>query len=236
VIPRAAAPGDEARREQVRQAARQLEVLVLKHLVAASGAFKGGNAAGAAVREDLFATALADALVRGGGIGLASQVERSVTGEAAPAPAAAPRPSLAAEAPARLTSGFGLRADPFTGLPAMHRGVDLAAAEGTDVGAALDGVVRAAGVRAGYGLAVEVDHGNGLSTLYAHASELLVRDGDRVTRGQPIARVGHTGRATGPHLHLEVRQAGRQLDPARALKIYGVRVDTTVGSGSGGQS
>ncbi|HEY7725430.1 MAG TPA: M23 family metallopeptidase [Anaeromyxobacteraceae bacterium] len=217
----------------MREAARQLEVLVLKHLVAASGAFKGGSAAGAAVREDLFATALADALVRGGGIGLASQVERSVTGRAAPAPAAGPpRPLPAAETPGRLSSGYGLRADPFTGLPAAHRGVDLAAAEGTGVGAALDGVVRSAGDRAGYGLAVEVDHGNGLSTLYAHASELLVRDGERVTRGQPIARVGRTGRATGPHLHLEVRQGGRQVDPARALKNYGVRVDTTIGSGS----
>jgi murein DD-endopeptidase MepM/ murein hydrolase activator NlpD len=93
-------------------------------------------------------------------------------------------------------------------------------------------VVRVSGERGGYGLAVELVHDGGLTTLYAHASELLVRDGERVTRGQPIARVGQTGRATGPHLHLEVRQADRAVDPRKALRIYGARAEDAIGSES----
>jgi len=229
VLPAGLRPGDEARREQAREAARALEAMVLKQLVAASGAFRGGSSPGAAIREDLFANTLAEALVKGGGIGLAAQVERGVLGEAPPAPGAAPAPVPAAGAP-RLSSPFGLRADPFTGRPAIHHGVDLAAPEGTEIRAAMDGQVRSAGDRSGYGLAVEIDHGGDVATLYGHASELLVRDGERVTRGQAIARVGHTGRATGPHLHLEVRQAGRPVEPSRALRIYGRRAEELVGS------
>jgi murein DD-endopeptidase MepM/ murein hydrolase activator NlpD len=237
-------PGPGTERDRAREAARALEAMVLKQIVAASGAFKGGDAAGAAIREDLFASTLAEALVKGGGIGLAAQIERSVLGEpAAPAPGPAPRPLPApGTAPATpasdpvadavLSSPFGLRTDPLTGEEVEHRGVDLAAPEGTDIRAALDGVVRSTGVRGGYGLAVEIQHGDGLTTLYAHASELLVRDGDRVTRGQPIARVGQTGRSTGPHLHLEVHRGGRPVDPLRALKVYARRVEAPTGSGS----
>jgi murein DD-endopeptidase MepM/ murein hydrolase activator NlpD len=231
-------PGAAAERDRARDAARALESLVLKQLVAASGAFKGGDSAGSAIREDLFASTLADALVKGGGIGLAAQLERGILGEA-PAPGPGPRPLPSAlpraasplAAPV-LTSPYGPRPDPFTGEEATHRGVDLAAPEGTDIRAALDGVVRSAGVRGGYGLAVEVQHANGLTTLYAHASELLVRDGDRVTQGQPIARVGQTGHSTGPHLHLEVRQGGQPVDPLRALRLYARRAEVPAGSGS----
>jgi murein DD-endopeptidase MepM/ murein hydrolase activator NlpD len=236
VTPEGLRPGQDAQRERVREAARALETLVLKQLVAASGAFKGGDAAGSAIREDMFSTALADALVKGGGIGLAAQVERSVLGDppAAPVPTAGPQ-RLPAAAPlpgAPVSSPFGPRADPVTGRPARHQGVDLAAPEGTEVRAALPGVVRLSGDRGGYGLAVELDHGGGLTTLYGHASEVLVTEGEVVTQGQPIARVGSTGRATGPHLHLEVRQGQRPVDPARALKIYGARVEGLIGSGS----
>jgi murein DD-endopeptidase MepM/ murein hydrolase activator NlpD len=132
---------------------------------------------------------------------------------------------------APVSSPFGPRADPFTGRPALHHGVDLAAPEGTEVRAALPGVVRLSGDRGGYGLAVELDHGGGLTTLYGHASEVLVTEGEVVTQGQPIARVGQTGRATGPHLHLEVRQGRRPVDPGRALKAYGARVEELIGSG-----
>jgi murein DD-endopeptidase MepM/ murein hydrolase activator NlpD len=131
-----------------------------------------------------------------------------------------------------VTSAFGLRADPFTHGEAFHAGVDLAAAEGEPVHAVLGGVVKAAGERGGYGQAVEIDHGDGVSTIYAHASELLVRPGDRVTPGQPIARVGHSGRATGDHLHLEVRVNGRPVEPGRALKVYARRADDPSESGS----
>jgi murein DD-endopeptidase MepM/ murein hydrolase activator NlpD len=77
---------------------------------------------------------------------------------------------------------------------------------------------------------VEIDHGNGVVTLYGHASELLVSAGDFVEAGTEIARVGQTGRATGPHLHFEVRQAGRPVDPLRALKVYGRRADESSGA------
>lgn len=249
MIPAALRPGADAQREKVREAARALEAMVLKQLVATSKAFQGGDSAGAGVREDLFASTLAEALVKGGGIGLAAQVERSMLGEAppaaapaplAPAPSAGPQlapraaalPAEALSSAAVITSRFGLRADPFTGREAMHRGVDLAAPEGTPVRAALGGVVRSAGARGDYGLAVEVVHEDGVSTLYAHASELLVREGDRVAPGQTIARVGRTGRSTGPHLHLEVRRNNRPVDPMRALNLYGRRVEEPAGSGS----
>jgi murein DD-endopeptidase MepM/ murein hydrolase activator NlpD len=221
--------------------------MVLKQLVQSSKAFQGGDSAGAGIREELFASTLAEALVRGGGIGLAAQVERSLYGEAptalpaapsalpaAPAPTAGPALPAPAALPGdgRLSSGFGLRTDPFTGRQAMHRGIDLAAPEGSPVRAALAGVVRSAGERGDYGLAVEVEHPGGYTTLYAHASELLVREGDKVTPGQPIARVGRTGRSTGAHLHLEVRKNHQAVDPMRALNLYGRRVEEPAGSGS----
>jgi murein DD-endopeptidase MepM/ murein hydrolase activator NlpD len=242
------APGSEAQRERLRDAARALESLVLKQLVNASKAFTGGEGAGSAVRADMFADALADAMVKGGGIGLARQIEQSLSPAGRvgrpppPSPAALVQPSTTAPArdsapgpashPPLVTSPYGLRQDPFDGHLTRHEGVDLAGEEGAEIRAAASGVVRRAGPLHGYGNAVEVDHGNGLSTLYAHASDLLVRDGDSVDPGQPIARVGHTGRATGAHLHFEVRLGGRPVDPARALKIYGLRADAMIGSGS----
>ncbi len=235
MTPAALRPGQEADRARVREAAEALESLILKQLVAASGAFKGGDSAGSSIREDLFASTLAQALVKGGGMGLAAQVERSMLGELPP-PAPGPGPQLPLPAApslgGRVSSPFGPRLDPITGEPSIHQGLDLAAPEGSEVRAAFDGVVRSAGERGGYGLAVELSHGRGLTTLYAHASELLVRDGERVTRGQVIARVGHTGRATGPHLHLEVRQGSHPVDPGRALKVYGRRAEALPGSES----
>ena len=132
----------------------------------------------------------------------------------------------------RVTSAFGLRADPFTGAPERHSGVDVAAPAGTAILAPAAGVVRRAGPRGGYGEAVEIDHGNGLTTLYGHASELLVSEGDVVQAGQEIARVGSTGRSTGTHLHFEVRMGGRAVDPVRALKAYASRAEETRRSGS----
>jgi murein DD-endopeptidase MepM/ murein hydrolase activator NlpD len=85
--------------------------------------------------------------------------------------------------------------------------------------------VISAGVRGGYGNVVEIDHGHGLTTLYAHASAVEVQPGDHVQRGQEVGQVGQTGHATGPHLHFEVRVEGRPIDPAGALKAYGIRAD-----------
>ncbi len=238
----------ELDRERLRGAARQLETLVLKQLVSATKAFTGGEGAGSAVRADLFADALADAMVKGGGFGLAKQIERSVlprgsdghslATDAVSLSPAAPIPLRPAALPntsgvlGHVTSGFGVRHDPFDGHLTRHEGVDLAAPQGAPIRAVAGGVVRRSGDRGGYGSTIEIDHGHGLTTLYAHASEILVRDGETVTQGQPIARVGQTGRATGNHLHFEVRVENRPVDPARALKIYELRADGVIESGS----
>ncbi|ABC81121.1 M23 family metallopeptidase [Anaeromyxobacter dehalogenans] len=229
-----AAPAADPR---LRDAARDLEAMLLREIVRTSGAFRGGEGAGAGVRADLFADALSDAVARSGGIGLAGEITRSLGGGDGLAPAPVPGPSappgvatvapgaLAAPLQGRLTSAFGPRADPFTGVAARHDGVDVAAPEGTPVRAPAPGVVVRAGPRGGYGNAVEVDHGGGLVTLYGHAAEVRVRPGQVVAAGEELARVGSTGRSTGPHLHFEVRMAGRPVDPARALKIYARRAD-----------
>ncbi|AZY50231.1 M23 family metallopeptidase [Bordetella avium] len=112
-----------------------------------------------------------------------------------------------------LSSSYGWRRNPVTGRYAMHEGLDFSAPPGTPILAASGGVVLLAKAQPGYGNMVEIDHGNGLITRYAHASRLLVKAGDVVERGQEVARVGSSGRSTGPHLHFEVRLAGQPLDP-----------------------
>lgn len=121
-------------------------------------------------------------------------------------------------------SGFGFRLDPFNGRTALHTGLDFAAPVGTPIRAAAGGRVIEAQHDGAYGLALKIDHGQGLVTRYAHSSEILVRPGELVRRGQTVARVGSTGRSTGPHLHFEVLLEGVQQDPARFLAL-GERID-----------
>lgn len=118
----------------------------------------------------------------------------------------------------RQSSGYGNRRDPFTGNRAFHSGLDFAAPTGTPVLSAADGVVSYVGERAGYGKVVEVDHGNGLITRYGHLSAYIAQEGQRVVTGMPIAKVGSTGRSTGPHLHFEVRRKDGALDPKTFLE------------------
>lgn len=113
-----------------------------------------------------------------------------------------------------LSSTYGHRIDPFHGNIAFHRGVDFAGPAGSDVVATGAGIVVFAGTRAGYGRMVEISHGDGITTVYAHASEVLARVGDIVQEGQAIARLGSTGRSTGPHVHYEVRRNGTPVNPA----------------------
>lgn len=120
--------------------------------------------------------------------------------------------------PLRVASGFGPRPSPFTGLPSRHEGVDLLAPPGTPVRAAAAGRVGFAGRDGPFGLAVELDHGNGLVTRYAHLARILVRPGAAVGAGQTVGLLGNTGRSTGPHLHYEVRLAGRAVDPMPLLE------------------
>jgi murein DD-endopeptidase MepM/ murein hydrolase activator NlpD len=112
-----------------------------------------------------------------------------------------------------ISSYFGERMDPFNGEDAFHKGVDFASDAGADVLSVASGIVTWAGPREGYGLLVEINHGNGYVTRYAHAARTLVTVGDQVERGQAVAVVGSTGRSTGPHLHFEVVKDGRQIDP-----------------------
>ncbi len=115
-------------------------------------------------------------------------------------------------------SGFGWRLDPITGQSAVHEGIDFIAPTGSPILAAAGGIVAAAEFHPTYGYMVDLDHGQGLVTRYAHASKLLVKGGELVKRGQKIAEVGSTGRSTGPHLHFEVRANGVPLNPSRFLQ------------------
>lgn len=112
-----------------------------------------------------------------------------------------------------LSSRFGYRSDPFTGELHMHKGMDFAGKQGASVLATAAGVVTWSGPRQGYGMLVEINHGNGVSTRYAHCEALLVQPGDIVKAGQTIALMGSTGRSTGPHVHYEVLKNGVAVNP-----------------------
>ena len=113
-----------------------------------------------------------------------------------------------------MSSRYGRRTDPFNGRVAWHQGVDFAGKENADVISVAAGVVTWASERSGYGLMVEVNHGGGFSTRYAHNNENLVKVGDVVKKGQVVALMGSSGRSTGPHVHFEVYKNGRPVDPA----------------------
>jgi murein DD-endopeptidase MepM/ murein hydrolase activator NlpD len=120
-----------------------------------------------------------------------------------------------------FSSNFGYRIDPFSGMKTFHEGIDFPAEVGTSIVAAASGKVVYAGYHPEYGKMIEVDHGNGLLTRYAHTSQVFVHEGDLVVRGQRLASVGSTGRSTGPHLHFEVRLNGVPQNPARFLESPG---------------
>jgi len=114
-----------------------------------------------------------------------------------------------------VSSGYGMRTDPFTGKKEFHEGIDFAGKEGSRVLAVADGIVSWAGWRKGYGRMVEITHGNGYATRYAHNEKLLVSVGETVKKGQTIALMGSTGRSTGPHVHFEVVHNDREVNPAK---------------------
>ncbi len=118
----------------------------------------------------------------------------------------------------RITSEYGVRADPFTGESKNHKGIDFAGKIGTELYTVSPGRIISAGERVGYGKTVEIDHGLGFSTLYAHMSEINVKRGDWVHPGEVIGLAGNSGRSTGPHLHYEIRYNGRQFNPTSFVK------------------
>ena len=229
------------------EGARTLESILLKQLVSDSGAFHGMSQAGGKIYGEMFCEALANAVAQSGGVGIAKLVEGSFQKAGVDADSTANAPDVAghlligrgqkvdaASAGAtnvtpEVSSGYGQRQDPIDGTTKFHSGLDIAASEGSPILAAVSGTVRRAGVRGGYGNAVEIDNGGGVSTLYGHASALAVKEGDRVEAGQPVAFVGHTGRATGAHLHFEVRKDGKTTDPQAALNRWGERADVLIG-------
>ena len=117
-----------------------------------------------------------------------------------------------------MSSYYGRRTDPFTGKPAMHRGVDFAGKEGAEIVAVADGIVTWSSPRFGYGEMVEINHGNGYATRYAHNAENLVEVGQEVRKGEVVALMGHTGRATGPNLHFEVLHRGQRVNPVKFIQ------------------
>jgi len=117
-----------------------------------------------------------------------------------------------------MSSVYGYRTDPFTGRRDFHPGVDFAGKAGSDVLAVASGVVTWSGKRFNYGKMIEIDHGNGLVTRYGHNQENLVEVGDKVRKGQLIAKMGSSGRSTGPHVHLEVLQDGRKVNPLKYVR------------------
>ena len=124
-------------------------------------------------------------------------------------------------------SGFGWRIDPFTGMSALHQGLDFPASVGTTVLSAAGGVVVTQEVQPHYGLVIEIDHGNEVLTRYAHLSRTFVKKGDLIKRGQKMAEVGNTGRSTGPHLHFEVLVRGVAQDPQKFLALGRSETDKT---------
>lgn len=119
---------------------------------------------------------------------------------------------------ARVSSEFGTRSDPFHGKARKHNGIDLASPAGTPIYATADAIVGRAERAGGYGNLVELNHGNGYQTRYAHMQKILVRKGQYVRRGTVVGLVGSTGRSTGPHLHYEVRKNGKPVNPSPYMR------------------
>jgi murein DD-endopeptidase MepM/ murein hydrolase activator NlpD len=116
-----------------------------------------------------------------------------------------------------ISSGYGYRKSPYTGKRQFHAGIDIAASYGSDVKSTAAGIIIFSGRKQGYGKVVEIDHGNGFITRYAHNSKLLVKKGRRVSRAETIAKVGDSGRTTGPHVHYEVQLNGIKVNPYKYI-------------------
>ncbi len=119
----------------------------------------------------------------------------------------------------RISSGYGMRHDPFSGELKFHQGLDIPAPEGTDIHPVRPGTVLYSGKQSGYGNVVVIDHGNGFTSKYAHNQINLVKEGEKVDSASIIARVGSTGKSTGPHIHFEVAYKGQNVDPGMLLTL-----------------
>lgn len=225
------APASDKPQEIARQAEELFARTLLKEVRKAmpEGGMLGGGQEGG-MWDDLLDEELAKRIADTGGLGVGDQILRLLGDGGGPGPTPQPlhRPHAYPSHRAgthdhtvtegRISSTFGTRADPIHGRRKMHAGIDIAAPSGTPIRALRDGEVTFAGRSGGYGNLVVIDHGDGLESRYAHASRLGVKPGQRVEAGEELATVGATGRATGAHLHLEVRRDGRAVDPMPFLQ------------------
>lgn len=223
------------RSETLRLLAAQFESMLLSQMLRdmQSDVNRSDDSGFAAPLAETIYSELAAALVKAGGMGLADSLEdaiaRTTPGGEAETGLPASLPSLPALRqyspwmpegpvsfaidPERVSSAYGWRKDPISGVDRMHHGVDIPMTLGEDVRTLQGGTVIESRVNGGYGHTVVVDHGEGLTTRYAHLSTRHVQVGDTVTAGQTVGLAGRTGRATGTHLHLEVRANGASIDP-----------------------
>lgn len=227
--------------DAIREAARQFESVFLHQVFKTMRATVpqdgwGGGGFGGKVFTDMLDQQYAEQASATGSMGLAEIIARDLGVDDSMRPSAAPQAHRHAHGiraygasarhveawltpvDGRVSSPFGMRQLADEAHARAHDGVDFAAPTGTAIRATRDGVVEFAGPRGGYGNTVVVDHGDGTKSLYAHASALLVREGESVRKGAEIAQVGSTGRSTGPHLHFEVRKDGEPVDPAALLR------------------
>jgi murein DD-endopeptidase MepM/ murein hydrolase activator NlpD len=204
---------------------------VMRETIEESG-LMDGEGYGKAIYTDMFDQEIALNMARQGTFGIAdslyenlSTLDKGTHDSPANEPAVVPASSqgtvheiselhLPIQAP--VSSGFGIRTDPFSQRLSFHKGLDLAAPEGTDVMAALPGKVISTGYESGYGNTVLLEHSGGLRTRYGHLNSINVKAGDILTSENVLGKVGSTGKSTGPHLHFEVIRMGKQVDPLQA--------------------
>ncbi len=239
----ATGPPGGVRREDLRRAAEEFESLFVAYLFKVmretldEGDSQETVGFGKAIYTELFDQEVSRTVARRGAFGIADMIMRNFQSDgatsspaipSAPVSSAAPTPAQGdcnetevpdAMLPVRspVNSGFGFRRDPFTRGIRFHKGLDIAAPEGTAVQAVSEGEVVFAGSRPGYGNLVIARHAGGLETRYAHLSRISVKTGDRIRAQQLVGEVGHSGRSTGPHLHFEVVRRGVHLDPREVL-------------------
>ena len=229
------ASGDAAHRSvaERRKAAQEFSSLLFLEVLKAMRAAvpQEGLLENEALSRDIFTgmmdSEIARVMARRDSTGFTQQVEKSLEKTATQAQR---QNQSQVSAKGIVSSGFGKRTDPLNGQVRFHEGVDIAAPSGTAVKAAADGKVIFSGHVAGYGNLVEVDHGDGWVTRYGHNRANLVAAGDNVKAGQAVGLVGSTGRTTGPHVHFEVRKAGKAVNPDTLLEglSKGARVSSIV--------
>ncbi len=230
----------EQRRQKIMEAAREFEAILLQQLLKVmresmlsdQGVLGGGEGLSAEMYTEVFEGEVARQIASAGtGLGIADMVYNQLGKDPVPAKEAAPvgevapaelvGPAEASPGPLRgpITSGYGQRRDPFTNRIAYHKGIDIRAAEGTEVKPALPGTVIFAGRHGGHGNMVALQHDDGTVTRYAHLKEICVKEGEIIDKTRTIGTIGSTGRSTGPHLHFEVLAEGdRPINPGTFLE------------------